>query len=119
MFARFMQVDRRVTTTTGGVSKYIAGFNDLAYMSPEGVIPVRVVINIPPREIYGLCSETFVLYKAKDVGLVSKQMLMTPSSNIHKLSWMNYVTSQENIGCNQPYANVVYRDLADPICDSI
>jgi hypothetical protein len=117
-YIEFVAPDRRYNVGGNGVQGMGTGYKEenLVHYAPGISANVRVSFDLVPREMYLLNWSTFFHYVSKELGFVDEgEMLkLTPASGTYKASFLGYVASIENIGCDFPLANGVIRDLADP-----
>lgn len=123
-YIEFVAPDRRLPRSgkadTGNMATGYKG-DELVHYAPGVEAKMNVSFDMIPRELFGLCKETFFHYVAKDLGFIDQggMLKLVPATSSYKASLIGYVASVENIGCDMPLANFVIRDLADPLCSDV
>jgi hypothetical protein len=118
-YIEFVAPDRRlVVTGKTDTQNMVTGYkgDEMVHYAPGIAAKINLSFDIIPRELYLLNWDTFFHYEAKPLGWVDEgEMLrLTPASSAYKASYLGYVCSVEDIGCDMPIANGVIRDLRDP-----
>jgi hypothetical protein len=117
-YIQFVAPDRRYTVSGKGTQGMGTGYTEdlLVHYAPGVAAKIHVSMDILPREIFLLNWDTFFHYLAQDVDWWDDPMLKpTPVSGGWKATYQAHLGSIENIGCDMPIANVVIRDLKDPL----
>lgn len=118
-YIEFVAPDRRMVVTSKSATQPMAtGYQegDLVHYAPGIAARINLSFDLIPRELFLLNWSTFFHYLSQELGFVDEGGLLklTPTSSAYKASYLGYVASVENIGCDFPLANGVMRDLADP-----
>jgi hypothetical protein len=114
-YIEFVSADRRYPVTGSSPQSMVTGYTNLVHVTPEGPLKLNLSFDIIPRELYLFNWDTFFHYVSEEMDWWQGDMLKpTPTSGGFKASYMAYLVSIENIGCDMPLANAVIRDLRDP-----
>jgi hypothetical protein len=118
MFAKFLRSDRRTVTSGAIPGKLQGGFSEdsMSYVNPETGQDVKIIAcrDIISCELYGIDWSTFFRYQLRPMGWWDGDMLPVMGTSNYSLKWVNNMVGIENIGCDNPAANFVIRDLRDP-----
>lgn len=117
-YIEFVAPDRRYNINGKGVQGMGTGYQEgsLVHYYPGGQFNLNVSFDVIPREIFLLNWDTFFHYVAQDMDWWDEGNMLkpTPTSGSYKASYLAFLASIENIGCDMPIANTVIRDLRDP-----
>lgn len=119
-YIEFVAPDRRYMVSGSGVQGMGTGYKntgDLVHYAPGVALKFNMSYDISPREIYLLNWDTFFHYISQDMDWWNEgdMLLPTPNSTTYKASYLAFVGSIENIGCDMPLGNTLVKDLKDPI----
>jgi hypothetical protein len=117
-YIEFVAPDRRRAVQGGSYDKSTGykSTDELVHYAPGVALKFNMSYDILPREIFLFNWDTFFHYVAQETQWVDDDSLLhlQVASTGHKASWLAYMASMENIGCDMPCANAVIRDLKDP-----
>lgn len=124
-YIEFVAPDRRYTVPQGSSSpqSMVTGYTEgqLQHVFAGGQFNINLSYDIVPRELFLLNWDTFFHYVAQDMDWMDEGGMLqpTPGSGTYSASFLAYMGSIENIGCDMPLANTVVRDLKDPVIGDI
>lgn len=117
-YIEFVAPDRRYTVAGKGVQQMGTGYEEgsLVHYYPGGMFELQISFDVVAREIYLLNRDTFFHYLAEEMDWWDEGGMLkpTPNSTSYKASYLAFLKSIENIGCDMPIGNTVVRDLRDP-----
>lgn len=116
-YVEFVAPDRRYMTPKESIQGMKTGYENLVHVTPQGAFNLNLSFDIVPREVFMLNWDTFFHYVARELDWVDEgggSLRLAPNNTSYKASFLSYLSSIENIGCDMPIANTVIRDLRDP-----
>lgn len=118
-YIEFVAPDRRYNVDGPGTQPKGTGYEEgqLTHYAPGVAAKINISMDIVAREMYLLNWDTFFHYVSQEMDWWDDGNMLkpTPNSTTYKASYMAFVASIENIGCDMPLANTVIRDLRDPL----
>lgn len=113
-YIAFVAPDRQRTVSGGTYDKGTGYKEDLVHYAPGMAAKLNLSFDCIPRELHLLCWDTWFHYVAQEMSWVDDSMAMAVGTSNYKSSWLKFMASFENIGCDMPGANAVMRQLKDP-----
>lgn len=118
-YIEFVAPDRRYNVDGPGTQPKGTGYEEgqLVHYAPGVAAKFNISFDMVAREIFLLNWDTFFHYVAQEMDWWDDGNMLkpTPNSTTYKASYLAFVSSIENIGCDMPLANTVIRDLRDPL----
>lgn len=114
-YIAFVAPDRQRAVSGGTYDKGTGYKEDLVHYAPGMAAKLNLSFDCIPRELHLLCWDTWFRYVAQEMSWVDDSMAMAVGSSTYKSSWLKFMASFENIGCDMPGANAVIRQLKDPV----
>lgn len=123
-FVEFVAPDRRHVTKPGEKPRYVVGHGGaeddtgLRLIAPGVDADIRRAFDIVAREMYFLSYDTFFHYQCQEMDWWdegARVLKPVPTSGGFKAAFFAALSAQENIGIDMPIANLVMRDLRDPL----
>lgn len=119
-YIEFVAPDRRYAVSGNGTQGFGTGYKndgDLVHYAPGVALKFNVSYDALPREMFLLNWDSFFLYQAQELDWWPGEMLkpVPASGGGWVAAYQAHLAAVENLGCDMPLANVVIRDLKDPI----
>ena len=115
----FVAPDRRFPAQGGKLPAYRTGYTEdsLVHVAPGIEMKINIGWDVIPREMYLLNWDTFFHYISQDVDWWDEGNMLkpVPTDGGYKAGFFAALASIENIGCTMFIANLVIRDLKDPL----
>lgn len=119
----FVAPDRQ-RAVSGGTYDKGTGFKSMEefqHYAPGVAVKFHLSFDIIPREMFGFNWDSWFHYVAREMDWVTDDQMLhlgVGSSN-YVARWDAFLASFENIGCDMPAAQIVFRDLKDPIIGDV
>jgi hypothetical protein len=117
-YIEFVAPDRRRPVTGGNYDKSTGykGVEEFKHYAPGVDVKFNLSFDVLPREMFGFNWDAWFHYVARELDWITDdQMLhLAVGSSTYKARWDAFMASFENIGCDMPAAQIVFRDLKDP-----
>lgn len=116
-YIEFVAPDRRRPIVGGNYDKSTGyrSMDDFHHYAPGVDVKFNLSFDVIPREMFGFNWDSWFHYVARPVDwMTDDQLLHLGVSTTYIARWDAFLAGFENIGCDQPGAQVVFRDLKDP-----
>lgn len=119
----FVAPDRQ-RPVSGGTYDKGTGFKSMeefVHYAPGVAVKFHMSFDVIPREMFGFNWDSWFHYVAREMDWVTDDQMLhlgVGSSN-YVARWDAFMASFENLGCDMPAAQIVFRDLKDPILGDI
>lgn len=122
-YVDFVAPDRQ-RPVSGGTYDKSSGFKSMeefTHYAPGVAVKFHLSFDIIPREMFGFNWDSWFHYVAREMDWVTDDQMLhlgVGSSN-YVARWDAFLASFENIGCDMPAAQIVFRDLKDPMIGDV
>jgi hypothetical protein len=117
-YIEFVAPDRRRAVAGGSYDKSTGykGTQEFKHYAPGVDVTFNLSFDVLPREMFGFNWDSWFHYSARELGWMTDDQLLhlAVGTGTYKARWDAFMASFENIGCDMPGAQVVFRDLKDP-----
>jgi len=120
----FVSPDRQRPVSGGSYDKS-TGFKSMeefVHHAPGVAVRFHLSFDVIPREMFGFNWDSWFHYVAREMDWVTDEGLLhlaIGTAGNYKARWDAFMASFENIGCDMPSAQVVFRDLKDPLIGDV
>lgn len=119
----FVAPDRHRPVSGGTYDKGTGfkGMEEFVHYAPGVAVKFHLSFDIIPREMFGFNWDSWFHYVAREMDWITDdQMLhLAVGSSTYKARWDAFMASFENLGCDMPAAQIVFRDLKDPMIGDV
>jgi hypothetical protein len=119
----FVAPDRQRPVSGGTYDKGTGfkGMEEFVHYAPGVAVKFHLSFDVIPREMFGFNWDSWFHYSAREMDWITDdQMLhLAIGTGTYKARWDAFMASFENIGCDMPAAQIVFRDLKDPIIGDV